>query len=482
MDQITRDFLEFEKEKALFEREYCGFSYWQGIRLEIGRGIEGIQKIPVTTEVVTRKKRNLIAPCRAFLKDIRNYFCLKKCDILYFDQGLEGAYRNINGEMRDVYLDYFGYEDIYRFERCYYITGKKKNAERFGIGTALILPYKLMFRIRKRMNPEKNIDRKEEEFLRNLCNDINIKYKKNISSDILVQNIQYNRELYYAYEKFYKLILKRTHPKTVILQCHYSTILFPLYRIAKKLSVPVIELQHGTVANHLAYLYHEISERGKDLPDYLFTYGHFWEEQMHLPEGMQTITVGNPFLEAMKENNKDGISDEKTIVFYSGSFSSDGKELEKLAVRFCEKYADEGYKIYFKFHPGEAVSWKENYKLLRECKEIHIVEPEMDVYRLFAMARHHICVHSTVIYEAVNFNVRRYVYSMEGMAEATAEVQQLLIEKGIAQRVCDERELRELIMNKVDEDFDVADEIWKSGAKENGQKALREIMREERYR
>lgn len=481
MDRITLDFLGFEREKALFEREYCGFYYWQGIRLEIGRGIEGIQKMPAEAEIVTRKRKNMIAHCKAFLKDVWNYFRLKKCDILYFDQGLEGAYRNVDGEMRDVYLGYFEFEDIYQIQRCYYINGSKRNPKKPGIGTELILLYKLVARIRKFLNSEKCIDQKEEEFLCTLCNEINVRYKKSISSDIVIRKVQYNRELYYIYEKFYKLLLKKTSPTAIILQCHYSTILYPLYKIAKKCSIPVIELQHGVVTNHLAYFYSDTSDSGKDLPDYLFTYGHFWEEQMHLPEGMQTITVGNPFLEAMKENYKDEVADEKAIVFYSGTFSDDGKELEKLAVRFSQKYADEGYKIYFKVHPSEAAFWKDNYKLLRERKEIHIVEPEMTVYQLFAMAKHHICVHSTVIYEAANFDLQRYVYCLEGEAEAKVNAQQLLIESGVVQRFYDERELRQLIINNAGESFDAADEMWKPDARQNGQKALKKIMRSERY-
>lgn len=478
MDRITLEFLEFEKEKNLFEREYCGFRYWQGIRLEIGRGIEGIQEIPTEADVAARKRKNMFTLCISFLKDIWNYFRLKKSDILYFDSGEEGACRNINGELRDVYLDYFGYEEIFRIERCYYIKGSKRRFEKSGIRTDLIFLYKLIYRIRKCLKIEKYIDRKEEAFLCTLCNDINIKFKKNISSDMLIQKIQYNRESYYAYGKFYKLLLKKVKPKAVILKCHYTTILYPLYKAAKEFSIPVIEFQHGVITNHLAYLYLEDSDRGKDLPDYFFTYGHFWEEQVHLPERMQTITLGNPFLEAMKENYKYEVADEKAIVFYSGTFSYDGKELEKLAVRFSEKYADEGYKIYFKFHPGEAAFWKENYKLLREHKEIHIVEPKTDVYRLFAMAKHHICVHSTIIYEAVNFNVQRYVYHMDGMAEVIINAQQRLIKKGVVQRVCDERELRELIKNRVDKSCGVAGEMWMPRAKENGQKALKGIILE----
>ena len=479
MDGLTQDFLHFEKERALFERNYCGFPYWQGMRIKIRMvitGLEDIYKLPEITISETKRKKGRYFPlCKGYLKDVWNYFHLKKCDILYFDQGLEGAYRNVDGEIKDVYFEYFEYEDKYQVERCYYIKGNKRNPQKPGIGVDLLLPYKLKMKIQSLLKPQNKIDPEEDEFLHSLCDDINKKYDKNISADAVIQEIQYNCDIHKIYEKYYRKILRRTRPDVIILQCHYSETLYPLYKIAKEFSVPVIELQHGHVCNHLAYNYFDTSNMGKELPDYLFTYGDFWNKQIRLPIGTKIISIGNPFLESMRTKYNE-MAYEKGIVFYSGKFSSDGRDLEKLAVNFCKKHRNEGYKIYFKFHPGEASVWKDKYLLLADCEDIEIIEPNMNIYRLFSLAKHHISVMSTVLYEAVCFDVCRYIYNFEGIKEFMVEICAPLMESGCAQKFSTIQELEDLINEKENTEFDVVEEMWKSGAKENGQKAVKEII------
>lgn len=477
MDRLTQDFLQFEKEKNLFGRKYCGVYYWQIIRLEVRDTIIGSRNMNDAVQRKKKKIRRYIVLCKDFLNDVINYYHLKKCDILYFDQGIPGAYRNVDGKMKDVYLGYFGYEDKYRFERCYYIKSSKKNPEKPGIGTDLIMPGVLIFKIQSLMNPQKFTDQREEFFIHNLCNEINEKYKKNISADRMIQNVRWLCAIRRIYEKFYRKLLSKTTPKTIIIQCHYDAVLYPLYKIAKEFSIPVIELQHGTVCDHMAYNYFDTSEKGKELPDYLFTYGPFWEKYMQLPAGIKMISIGNPFLEAMKEKYKEAVLNEKAIVFYSSSFFFDGEELEKLAMDFCKKYSDKGYIIYFKFHPGEMTIWKQRYRLLCNCKEIQIVDPAMNVYQLLAYAKHHVFVASTVMYEAMNYDICRYVYMFESdLKDWMLEKQMPLIEKGGGTEFHNAEELKDLIDKGIKSNVTLTDDVWKPNAKKNGQKALKKIL------
>lgn len=473
-----QNFLKFERDNGLFARKYCGFHYWQGIRLEIGHSITGLRDMNAVVSVVVKKKwRRRITICKDFLKAILEFNRLKKCDILYFDQGLQGAYRNVDGEMVDVYFGYFGFEDNYRVQRCYYIKGSERSPQKPGIGTDLIMPYKLMEKLKYFFIPQNNIDENEDTFIRSLCEEINKKYNKKISADIVIQEVRYHCLLYRIYEKYYKKLLKKTAPRAIILQCHYDIILYPLYKVAKEFSIPVIELQHGQACNHMAYKYVDICKEGKELPDYLFTYGSFWEQYMRLPVGIKTIAIGNPFLEAMKEKYKDVILNEKAIIFYSSRFSYDGEELEKLAVDFCKKYVNKGYTIYFKFHPNEAAVWKEQYRKLGNCKEIQIVDPAMNVYQLFAYAKHHVFVASTVMFEAMNYDICRYFYNFEGaLKDSILEKQLPLIEKNGGKAFCSSEELESLINRDIQEGIVPIDDIWKPNAKENGQKALKKIL------
>lgn len=474
MDRIMQDFSELEKSKNLFERTYCGFHYWQGIREVMGWSAISLGKMGVENAAESGKRRGISTLCGAFLEEIWNYLCLQRCDVLYCDHG-PVLDRNIDGQMKDIYFDYFCYEDNYRIQRCY-VNGRANRRKKPGIATDLILLDKMIYRIWGMLNKQKYIDLKEEGFISALCDEMNVRWGRNISSDTVIRMIRSYREIYQVYEKYYRRLLKKTHPKAIILQSHYSTVFYPLYKVAKEFSIPVIELQHGLINNHSAYYYLDISDKGKDLPDYLFTYGSFWETEIQLPIEMKPITVGNPFLEAMKEKYKNEVRDEKAIVFYSDQFDMSGKELEKIAVSLCKKCMDKGYKVYFKFHPLEKAVWKDQYKLLQNCKGMQMVESDMNVYRLFAMAKHHVFVMSTTMFEALNFDICRYVCSMQWVSETMREISLPLRERGVVQEFRSMQELEELISSKKEIKVNSVKEFWKSGAKENGQKALKEII------
>lgn len=482
MDQIKKNFLEFEKEKRLFERKYCGTYYWQTIRFSIGRLITmtpqgNTNSVSCSVNTNNPGGKRYLALGKDFLKELSNYCHLKKCDILYFDKGMKMAYRDVDGKKEDVYFGYFEYEKKYQVQRCYYVKKNEKNPQKPGIGTDLILPDKLILKVQFLLRKQKYIDQTEEAFIRSLCDEMNVRYNKNISPDKLIKEIRELCITHKTYEKFYSKILKKTTPRVIVVTCHYGPILFPLYNIAKEFSIPVIELQHGLTCSHLAYNYGDVSEKGKELPDYLFTYGAFWEEYMKLPENLKTVQVGNPFLEAMKEKYKHTVLNEKAIVFYSSSFFYDGEELEKLAVDFCKKYSDKGYEIYFKFHPGEMAVWKERYRLLHNCKEIQIIDPSMNIYEIFAFAKHHVFVASTVMYEAMNYDICRYVYTFESdLKSSMLEKQMPLMEKGGGVEFHDAEELEDLINKGVKAEAALTDDIWKPNARENGQKALEKIL------
>lgn len=481
MDRLTQDFLQFEKEKDLFERKYCGVYYWQVIRLAVGLIICGYEDTNAIPDAIVKKNwkiKEYIALCKNYLTDVFNYYHLKKCDILYFDQGIPYAYRDVDGELVDVYFGCFEYENIYQIQRCYYNEGSRRNPQNPGVGKGLTLPDRLILKIQSMVQSQRYTDLREEEFIRFLCEEIRIKYNKNISADGLIRKVRKICKTYKIYEKYYIKILSKTAPKAIVLHCYYSSDFFILFKIAKEFSIPVIELQHGRTNNHIAYNYLDVSMKGKELPDYLFTYGSFWEKQMQLPVGMKTVTIGNPFLEAMKEKYKNIIPDEKAIVFYTSDFFMDGQVVEKLAVEFCERYGDKGYRIYFKIHPDEAAVWKERYLLLCDSKEIQMADPAMSVYRLFASAKHHVFVYSTVMYEAAKFDVCRYAYNFEGaLQNAFDEMQHPLIEKGIVQRIHNAQELEYLVSKGMKTDADFVNELWEPNAKEKGQKALEEIIK-----
>lgn len=472
MDEILRDFLEFEKDEELFARKYKGVYYWQCIRFDIvnavlykGEMAENSQKENSKAYIV----KAAVTLLKFALLDIKAAKLLKKQDILYFDQQ---NFRYVDSKQRDSYFDFFEFNNQYSVQRCFYETDRRKesiaNDREIGVSIAG-LAHGVLYELSK-IVPKVCNDSDEDRFINELCDKIFRKFDVVISAKWLVQQVKDVAINYKVYAKYYAWLIEKISPKAIIVVCHYTSKLFPLYRIAHKKQIPVIELEHGLICNHDAYNYADLSAKGKSLPDFLFTYGDFWNQYTSLPVGMKAISVGNPYLENRRNKYGHIIPDENSIVFYSDVMF--GIEQAQFAIEFYQKNASKKYQIFFKFHPSEYRNWEKKYPFLKEHPEIHIVPKEKDLYELLASAKHHVSVLSTVLFESVIFNVKRYVMVKPGRIQYI----QPLIDIGLAKTFNDMEEFEKLIKEDIKKDEFINDTIWKSDARKNGLTALEKII------
>lgn len=348
MDKHLQDFLKFEADEKLFQRKYKGVYYWQTMRFDIANIVNKmfIQPIyvkkPKNRKWLSEKTHILINA----IYDIINFHRLRKADILYFDQC---SYRKIDGKKVDPYFGYFEFEKKNSVQRCFYLDrGNGKEYMGKGVGTALA-KLKCSFIICFSKMVPFIFEDNENEFIYEICNRINSKFKTEIVPNQMVYRAKNASIIYNIYYKYYKKMLKKITPKAIFVVCHYSTNLWPLYPVAKEMNIPVIELEHGTVIDHISYNYMDLSEVGKQLPDYLFAYGDFWTNYINLPMCVKVCSVGNPFLEdryqcyAAKEMNN------KRIVIYSDTWEQNGKKLMELALSISNKYYVEGYRVFLRY-------------------------------------------------------------------------------------------------------------------------------------
>ena len=83
-------------------------------------------------------------------------------------------------------------------------------------------------------------------------------------------------------ENFTK-ILNKIQPKLILEVVSYSLNRMVLNRLAFERSIPVVELQHGTMGReHIAYNYKE-KKQLPELPDYYWIFGQFWKKNTRLP-------------------------------------------------------------------------------------------------------------------------------------------------------------------------------------------------------
>ncbi|MCK4269886.1 MAG: hypothetical protein KAW93_05345 [Methanogenium sp.] len=172
----------------------------------------------------------------------------------------------------------------------------------------------------------------------------------------------------------------------------------------KENGIVTIELQHGIIhSNHYAYKYPKGNSQfiAKDyLPDYLLTFGRYWNEQIQTPSNL--VTVGNPILNSTKNKfeNQHPVLSKSILIVSQGTVTS---TMVKIAKYLSQKLPN--YKIIYKLHPGE-VPFKERYQLLEKYSNIKMKTYE-NIYELIASSEIIVGYNSTTLFEAVAFNNKR---------------------------------------------------------------------------
>lgn len=467
MNNKLRTFFSFEKDKNMFARTYLGIPYWQSIRITFSRSALREKKLSSRNHSPSETLLLGLKAIKDLAADIIKYRSLSKCDILYFD---ECAYRIIDGETVDTYFDYFNFIEKYKIQRCFHIYSRQDKTSLKGIGTAVPKLADHILTFCSKMGLGHYSDKNEDMFLKQLAEDLEKEFHTGFTPEELIKMVRRIVVIHKVYKKYYEKLLIKLKPKAIFVVAHYSSYLFPLYNVARKYSIPVIEIQHGLIVNHDAYWYGDTSNVGKELPSYLFSYGTFWDKYMNLPKIMKVIPIGNPFLEERKEKYKNCIQDEKMMVFYSASVIA--KEMEELAIETWKRLWKKGYKIFFKIHPLEYDNRKEQYRLLTAYPQIQIVPPDMDLYELLSCAKHHIAYASTVLYEAIIFDNNRYLFDFGNFAENM----QPFVEAHLVYKFKTSEELEHLLNTSMGTISDYEFEVWKTDAKRNGLEKLEEIM------
>ncbi|GAB6189629.1 hypothetical protein JCM30566_13700 [Marinitoga arctica] len=265
-------------------------------------------------------------------------------------------------------------------------------------------------------------------------------------------------------------VLKKLKPKILFIFSALSGMQYSIIiKLSKELGIKVVEFQHGLITkSHIAYNYGDAifknTEYKKYLPDYLLTYGEFWNKNMRIP--VKKITIGNPHFwynynkintsKELKENNK-----KKILIISQGTLTN---IYVKIAKELSKKLSSD-YEIIFKLHPGK-VAFEERYKELENYNNI-IIKKDEDIYELINISDYIVSIYSTTIFEAVALNKPVYIYQ-HPLSEA-------YIPKEIGIWFNDVNELYEMIKNdiKSKKNYDI-NYFWNKNWKENYIKFLKD--------
>lgn len=215
-----------------------------------------------------------------------------------------------------------------------------------------------------------------------------------------------------VYHRFYTRLFDECRPRLVMLEDGCYGARSYIIKWAKERGIHAAEPQHGTIyRNHYAYNYGgemlKSGEYRRYLPDFLLTYGPYWNSETNVPA--EKVAIGNPhYCERLKSVDRTAarFPGKSVILIASSSMNPDR------VVRFATSLADIAdparFAILFRPHPSERPLIRERYGEMIGSAGIRIDE-EADVYSTLAEARILVSEPSTIIFEAMGLCDRIFI-------------------------------------------------------------------------
>ena len=232
--------------------------------------------------------------------------------------------------------------------------------------------------------------------------------------------------------KYYTSFFKVKQPEKIYIICSYGK--EALIAAAQDLNIEVIEIQHGVMTKyHIGYNFPDV--KIPYFPDKLLLWGEYWKGNVNLPKNVKIELYGYPYLKKQCEKYKNIEKNLNQVIFISQG--TIGKKLSEKAIEFAKENPD--LKVVYRLHPGEFLRWKKEYKDLYENRNLENLEisdnNEKNLYEYLFESEYLIGVYSTVIYEALNLELKVGVVNLFGVEY----VEQLIKEKYIKLFQIDEK-------------------------------------------
>lgn len=213
------------------------------------------------------------------------------------------------------------------------------------------------------------------------------------------------------YIKYYKYLLSRISPKIILVVCSYAFDRMILCEVAKKMHIPVVELEHGRINElHHAYNFYD-KMHPRSFPDYVFTFGWYERKVTRWPIAKShIIPTGHPELEnycnvcGKKKNGK------KIVLF----ISSTTPKIAEYANAVAKELDPDKYQIVFQLHSHEYRIWRRTVgKYLRHPNIKVVGGYEHMVYEELAQADWVVGTGSTMLSEAQIFSAKVAILKIE---------------------------------------------------------------------
>lgn len=212
--------------------------------------------------------------------------------------------------------------------------------------------------------------------------------------------------------KYYTSFFKVKQPEKIYIICSYGK--EALIAAAQELNIEVIEIQHGVMTKyHVGYNFPDI--KIPYFPDKLLLWGEYWKANVDLPKNVKIELYSYPYLKRQYEKYKNIEKNLNQVIFISQG--TIGKKISEKAVEFAKENPQ--LKVVYRLHPGEFLRWKKEYIDLYENRNLENLvisdNNEKNLYEYLFESEYLIGVYSTVIYEALNLELKVGVINLFGI-------------------------------------------------------------------
>ena len=479
------DFLNYEKENKLYEKEILDFKYWEYVRFVVYTEVK-IQVYHLSELLAVPKIgiKNYIFS----LKNLNKYIGFSKLEnkeLLFISHprriNQDNKYENI---YTDEVVNYLSnrYKCLTIEEPCWNSFVSSDRGHLFPVATNDIKFtdfYEINYLIKKRFFKYFNnskyslIDREATSILKNL----NDKYNVDI---MYVKPRVVNAILYgILMKKKYERVIKKIAPKAVIINYWPTDFKTMIMDICNSCEIPTIELQHGTITyddpiEHKCYdnsLCHCTSK-------YFLSFGKVHTDDSYLTTKKENLRdVGYPFLEKKMSENyslpEELEKNEKYILIISQTII--GEEMSNFASNLAKLLKNKPeYKIIFKFHPNEI---DRDYPNLEKDNIIQIKQKGSEIYKYQKYSCLQVGVYSTAIYEGLAFKIPTFILKGQSGSEESEKLLSYM-KKGIY-FINNENELYNYLDKELEQPL-VTDleKLWKFNSLKNVETEIENIIKE----
>jgi hypothetical protein len=431
-----KKFQEMEDDLGLFEASIQGVIFWERIRFQVhaavGRRELGKSKSESSAQTGKSKLKRFMSSIFKFRK---NPLLSGKSDLLFVCTSRR--LREADGFYWDIYTDpiirELESESIAlesHFENKHYTPARTKKL--------LYLDFlEFLTYLRRKLRLSKiDFDTEEVEMLKRIQEEIQKRFDFHLDMTSLVKRILEERK---ARLSLYRRVIKRIKPKMVVFSQSYGW--EDLIEASKSLGVHTAELQHGIINPfHAGYSFEGANKTKKNYPDYVLTWGDYWNTVTELPiPSEKAISVGFPYFNKKRELYS-SIPKKNQILFISQY--TIGEKLSKFAADLS-LIPDLGFEIVYKLHPQELSQWRESYPWLAASPARVIDQPEAVLHELFAESTILVGVYSTAIYEGLAFGLQTFIVDAQGI-----ELMTPLLESKYVKKVSSPEELSKFLLDR----------------------------------